>query len=130
MLLEDKQLAAAKLKVADLTYPEEARDNAYSLCGAYIGSVTGLQYAVLLEQEDIALAIADATLSHDIDLTCGGQNTALHLACLLGDKPLVQALLERGAATDLKNSKGYTPVALCSNPEGMSAGLEVGTIII
>jgi hypothetical protein len=73
---------------------------------------------ILLNYDEIALTIADATLSHDIDIPFGGSNTALHLACLVGDKSLVQVLLARGASTDHRNSKGFNPLSICDDPEG------------
>ena len=118
LLTEDKALASVKRRIAGLAWPQSAEADGIRFCGAYLGAVTALQYAIFLELDDLATEIADATLGTDIDVTCGGQNTALHLACLLGEKSLVQVLLARGASTEHKNAKGFTPVSIVDDPEG------------
>lgn len=76
-------------------------------------------HQILLQHDDIAQTIADATLSHDIDVPMGGQNTALHLASLFGNAELAKTLLERGANPEAKNSKGFTPLSISADPEGV-----------
>ncbi len=46
-----------------------------------------------------------------------GENTALHLATLLGARDLVKALLERGASPTAVNAKGFTALDVVDDPE-------------
>ncbi|KAI9021112.1 hypothetical protein DFJ74DRAFT_595962, partial [Hyaloraphidium curvatum] len=111
LLLEHKDLSSAKKRIQGLAWPDEVATDAFKLCGAYIGSVTGLQYAMLIGRDDVAESIVDATLSADIDLTFGGQNTSLHLASLLGAREMVQKLLKRGASQEVGRRGNYSPVS-------------------
>jgi ankyrin repeat protein len=77
--------------------------DAYKFLGAYIGSLTGLQLAILKGNERIALDIIDSSLSEgDLDQQFGGGNTALHLATFYGMREVVGRLLERGADPNIK----------------------------
>lgn len=52
--------------------------------------------------------------------------TALHLACMRGNAPAVQMLLTGGAASDIKDNRGFLPVDLCNshNREDIQAVIE------
>ncbi|KAI7816096.1 hypothetical protein BC939DRAFT_470380 [Gamsiella multidivaricata] len=97
-------------------FPAEVERDAYTLLGAYLGPMTGLQYAILTGKDDIAKDILDATFEQDIDARFGNGNTALHLAVLLGASTMVSALVERGADITLKNKRGYTVLDMSDNP--------------
>ena len=103
----------------DYKYDSEIENDAFKFLGAYIGPLTGLHAAILLEQESIALDIVDATLNpEDLDMTYGSNhNTALHLASLLGSKKVVAALLGRCASANIKNRLGFSPIDVCDDPE-------------
>ncbi|KAF9973305.1 hypothetical protein BGZ73_003449 [Actinomortierella ambigua] len=101
-------------------YPVEIERDAFTLLGAYQGPMTALQLAILLGKDSIARDILDSTFEQDIDLTFGSGNTALHLAVVLGASSIVPALVERGAAIDLKNSKGYSSVDMSDDKEILS----------
>ncbi|RKP22993.1 hypothetical protein SYNPS1DRAFT_19282, partial [Syncephalis pseudoplumigaleata] len=98
-------------------YHEDHRLDAYKFLGAYMGAVTGLQLALLAQQESIAKDILNVTFDQDIDLTFGDGNTALHLAVFLGLHDVVTLLVERGANTLIKNGKGFTPVDVSDRPD-------------
>jgi len=49
--------------------------------------------------------------TEDLNFTCGGNNTALHLATFFGCKEIVKALLKRGADRNIK----VKDVLLCND---------------
>ena len=109
-LLQDKRYTTVKKSDPRAKYDTEVEVDGYKFLGAYYGKMTGLQFAIMLGRDDVAKDIIDATLKDDLDLTYGGGNTALHLASLLGERDVVQLLLERGADRTIKNNKGFSPV--------------------
>ncbi|KAF9183956.1 hypothetical protein BGZ51_003656 [Haplosporangium sp. Z 767] len=98
-------------------FPAEVERDAYTLLGAYLGPLTGLQYSILTGRDGIAKDILDATFEQDIDARFGNGNTALHLAVLLGASTMVSALIERGADISLKNKRGYSVVDMSDNSD-------------
>lgn len=62
LLAKNKSLPSCKLR-GDWAYPEEYELDAYKFLGAYIGSLTGLQCALLQGSEELAMDILDTTLS-------------------------------------------------------------------
>ena len=109
-------------------YPPRCELDAYRFLGAYIGSLTALQYAILLGDEPTARDILDATFDADIDIRFGDGNTALHLAAFMNRLETVGFLLERGADLGRRNGKGFTPVDVAQDPdviETMSLELRV-----
>ncbi|KAF9190111.1 hypothetical protein BGZ50_000460 [Haplosporangium sp. Z 11] len=87
-------------------FPAEVERDAYTLLGAYLGPLTGLQYSILTGRDGIAKDILDATFEQ-----------ALHLAVLLGASTMVSALIERGADISLKNKRGYSVVDMSDNSD-------------
>ncbi|KAF9430852.1 hypothetical protein BGZ76_000680 [Entomortierella beljakovae] len=98
-------------------FPPEIERDAYTLLGAYLGPLTGLQYSILTGKDDIAKDILDATFDQEVDARFGSGNTALHLAVLLGAASVVSALIERGADVTLRNKRGYSGVDMSDNPD-------------
>lgn len=117
MLLEDKGLLNTKFKSPDAKFDAEVELDAYKFLGAYLGSLTPLQFAILLGADDIAKDIIERSFKADLDETFGGGNTALHLATLLGATGIVQILIERGASVSINNAKGFAPVDLSDDPD-------------
>ncbi|KAF9570669.1 hypothetical protein EC968_001502 [Mortierella alpina] len=101
-------------------FPTEVERDAYTLLGAYLGPLTGLQFSILTGCDGIAKDILDSTFEQDVDATFGNGNTALHLAVLLGASLMVSALIERGADINLKNKRGYSVVDMSDNPDILS----------
>ncbi|KAG0283010.1 hypothetical protein BGZ96_012612 [Linnemannia gamsii] len=112
-------LTSARFKPESQTvkFPAEIERDAYTLLGAYLGPLTGLQFSILTGQDGIAKDILDSTFEQDIDARFGNGNTALHLAVLLGASTMVSALIERGADCNLKNKRGYSAVDMSDNPD-------------
>ncbi|KAF9198798.1 hypothetical protein BGZ49_000280 [Haplosporangium sp. Z 27] len=100
-----------------VTFPQEIERDAFTLLGAYLGPLTGLQYSILTGKDEIAKDILDSTFEQDIDAKFGSGNTALHLATVLGAPTMVSALIERGADINLKNKRGYSAVDMSDNPD-------------
>ncbi|KAI8913645.1 hypothetical protein EDD86DRAFT_187667, partial [Gorgonomyces haynaldii] len=117
VLLQDKQLTKQKLRVPEVKFDQEVEIDSLKFIGAYLGQLTPLQYAIMLEEESIAKDIVERSFDEDLDTTCGGQNTALHLATFLCQKDVVKSLLERGADFQLANSKGFAPVDVMDDPD-------------
>ncbi|ORX79269.1 ankyrin [Anaeromyces robustus] len=116
-LLQDKKYTTVKKSDSRAKYDAEVEVDGYKFLGAYIGKMTGLQFAIMLGNDDVAKDIIDATLKDDLDLTFGGGNTALHLATLLGERDVVKLLLERGADKSIKNNKGFSPIDVVDDKE-------------
>lgn len=85
--------------------------------GGYFGPLTGLQYALLLNQESVALDIIDASFKEDLLMLWGRGNTCLHLAALSGSKDAVASLLERGADPLVRNAKDFSPIDVGDSDE-------------
>ncbi|KAI8848252.1 hypothetical protein BC829DRAFT_417748 [Chytridium lagenaria] len=117
LLLDDKALTSTKHKDASAKFDADVELDAYKFLGAYIGSCTPLQLAILYGQDGIARDILDRTVKDDLDITFGGGNTSLHLATFLGARDLVKSLLERGAKSNSQNSKGFAPVDVLDGTE-------------
>ncbi|KAF9992213.1 hypothetical protein BGZ79_003375 [Entomortierella chlamydospora] len=118
LLVDHKtDLTSARFKPdpQSVSFPPEIERDAYTLLGAYLGPLTGLQYSILTGKDDIALDILDATFEQDAKF--GSGNTALHLAVLLGETAVVSGLIERGADMNLKNKRGYSVVDMSDNPD-------------
>ncbi|KAF9109067.1 hypothetical protein BGX27_008031 [Mortierella sp. AM989] len=113
----DLTRARFKPEPRSVAFPQEIERDAYTLLGAYLGPLTGLQYSILTGKDGIAKDILDSTFEQDIDAKFGSGNTALHLAVLLGAASMVSALIERGADTTLKNKRGYSVVDMSDNPD-------------
>ncbi|EGF81881.1 hypothetical protein BATDEDRAFT_87290 [Batrachochytrium dendrobatidis JAM81] len=110
MLLKEKSLSSEKYRDPSARFEADVELDAYKFLGAYLGSLTPLQFAILLGHDSIARDIIERSFKDDLDDTFGGGNTALHLATFLGAKEIVKLLLERGANRTIKNSKGFAPV--------------------
>ncbi|KAF8940397.1 hypothetical protein EDD21DRAFT_412954 [Dissophora ornata] len=110
-------LTRARLKPRKAAFPPELERDAYTLLGAYLGPLTGLQYSILTGRDSIAMDILDMTFDQDIDDTFGSGNTALQLAALLGAVAMVTALVRRGADVTLKNKRNYSAVDMTDNVE-------------
>ena len=119
LLQQYKQLCSAKQKSDNWKWDNSYALDAYKFLGAYLGSMTGLQVAVLRGFEEIAADIIDATLNpDDLNIPFGSGNTALHLATFLGSKDVVKLLIQRGADKNIKNAKGFTAVdVMDDNPD-------------
>ncbi|KAI8919746.1 hypothetical protein BC831DRAFT_480228 [Entophlyctis helioformis] len=117
MLLAEKTLTSQKYKDPDMRFDADVELDAYKFLGAYIGTMTPLQFAILLGQDAIARDILERSFKEDLDETFGGSNTALHLATFLGAKELVKLLIERGANRSARNAKGFAPVDVIDDPE-------------
>ncbi|KAJ3068799.1 hypothetical protein HDU98_008092 [Podochytrium sp. JEL0797] len=114
----NKDLTKEKLKDPSAKFDVDVEIDAYKFLGAYVGSCTALQLALLKGNDSIAKDIIDVTGSkEDLDISFGGGNTALHLATLLGAKDIVKLLLERGASRQVRNSKGFAPVDVLDDTE-------------
>ncbi|KAG0057932.1 hypothetical protein BGZ90_005239 [Linnemannia elongata] len=120
LLVDHKtDLTRARFKPEPQTvrFPSDVERDAYTLLGAYLGPLTGLQYSILTGRDSIAKDILDSTFEQDVDARFGNGNTALHLAVLLGAPAMVSALIERGADINLKNKRGYSVVDMSDNPD-------------
>ncbi|KAG9068746.1 hypothetical protein KI688_011029 [Linnemannia hyalina] len=126
LLVDHKaDLTRARFKPEPRTvrFPDEVERDAYTLLGAYLGPLTGLQYSILTGRDAIAKDILDSTFEQGegncyLMLMPGlDGNTALHLAVLLGASAMVSALIERGADVALKNKRGYSAVDMSDNPD-------------
>ncbi|KAI9091128.1 hypothetical protein DFS34DRAFT_635929 [Phlyctochytrium arcticum] len=117
LLLNDKTLTSQKHRDPSAKFDSEVELDAYKFLGAYIGSITPLQMAILCGQDTIARDIVERTLKDDLDTQFGGGNTALHLATFLGARDIVQLLLEQGASRKVINSKGFAPIDVCDDTE-------------
>ncbi|KAF9096110.1 hypothetical protein BGX23_011919 [Mortierella sp. AD031] len=113
----DLTRARFKPEPQSVRFPSEVERDAYTLLGAYLGLLTGLQYSILTGRDGIAKDILDSTFEQDVDARFGNGNTALHLAVLLGASMMVSALIERGADINLKNNRGYSVVDMSDNPD-------------
>ncbi|KAF9958106.1 hypothetical protein BGZ70_009305 [Mortierella alpina] len=113
----DLTRATFKPDPQSVRFPAEVERDAYTLLGAYLGPLTGLQFSILTGCDGVAKDILDSTFEQDVDATFGNGNTALHLAVLLGASLMVSALIERGADINLKNKRGYSVVDMSDNPD-------------
>ncbi|KAG0271334.1 hypothetical protein BGZ95_000855 [Linnemannia exigua] len=116
----DLTRARFKPEPQSVRFPAEIERDAYTLLGAYLGPLTGLQFSILTGRDGIAKDILDSTFEQDVDARFGSGNTALHLAVLLGASTMVLALIERGAETTLRNKRGYSVVVMVLADEDMS----------
>ncbi|KAF9943955.1 hypothetical protein BGZ65_012928, partial [Modicella reniformis] len=57
----DLTRARFKFEPKNNTFPPEVERDAYTLLGAFMGSMTGLQYSILTGQDGVAKDILDAT---------------------------------------------------------------------
>ena len=83
MLLEDKSLVTQKQRDPEVRFDPMVEVDAYKFIGAYLGNMTPLQYAIVLGQDAIAKDILERSFDENIDETCGGGNTALHLGIIV-----------------------------------------------
>jgi len=70
-LLQDKKYTTVKKADPRAKYDNEVEVDGYKFLGAYLGKMTGLQFAIMLGQDDVAKDIIDATLKDDLDATFG-----------------------------------------------------------
>lgn len=117
LLNQDRSLACATKSKLTYKLDAEMELESYKFLGAYLGSLSGLFYALLIGNDSIARDIIDASFKEDLDIVMGGGNTALHLAAFLGARDLVKIMLERGANPNAKNVKGFSPVDLVDDSE-------------
>ncbi|KAJ3002388.1 CAP-Gly domain-containing linker protein 4, partial [Thoreauomyces humboldtii] len=117
LLLADKTLTSQKHRDPTVKFATDVELDSYAYIGAYIGSLTALQLAILCGQDAIAKDVLERTLKEDLDIVCGGGNTALHLATFLGAQDIVRSLLELGANPKIHNAKGFAPVDVVDDPE-------------
>ncbi|KAI8621607.1 hypothetical protein BC830DRAFT_1093362 [Chytriomyces sp. MP71] len=113
----NKGLTTERLKDTSAKFDVDIEIDAYKFLGAYVGSCTALQMALLKGHDSIAKDIIDVSTKEDLDIAFGGGNTALHLATLLGAKDIVKLLLERGANRHARNTKGFMPVDVLDDTE-------------
>ncbi|KAL7753357.1 hypothetical protein RI367_001132 [Sorochytrium milnesiophthora] len=71
LLAKDQSLTKAK-KRGDFKYPADLELESIKFLGAYIGSLTGLQFAILHGLDSVAHDIADSTFKEDMDERYGG----------------------------------------------------------
>ncbi|ORY47724.1 hypothetical protein BCR33DRAFT_753367 [Rhizoclosmatium globosum] len=117
LISSNRDLTKEKLKDPSARFDNNVEIDAYKFLGAYVGSCTGLQLALLRGNDSIAKDIIDVSSKDDLDIAFGGGNTALHLATLLGAKDIVKLLLERGASRQIRNTKGFAPVDVLDDVE-------------
>ncbi|KAI8835972.1 hypothetical protein BJ741DRAFT_549255 [Chytriomyces cf. hyalinus JEL632] len=117
IISSNRDLTKEKLRDATAKFDVDVEIDAYKFLGAYIGSCTPLQMALLKGHDSIAKDIIDVSSKEDLDVSFGGGNTALHLATLLGAKEIVKLLLERGANRQARNTKGFAPVDVLDDSE-------------
>lgn len=116
IVLEDKELLSQKQADGLLKFDSEVELDGYKFLGAYIGSVTAVQYALFQGRTDMAKDLIERSSSDELNITFGGGNTALHLATFLGEKDIVSLLLANGANDKISNNKGFTPVDVLDDP--------------
>ncbi|KAG0380592.1 hypothetical protein BGX24_007109 [Mortierella sp. AD032] len=122
----DLTMARFKPEPQSARFPAEVERDAYTLLGAYLGPLTGLQFSILTGRDGIAKDILDSTFEQDVDARFGSGNTALHLAVFLGASTMVSALIERGADINLKNKRGYSVVDMSDNEDILSLLVSTG----
>ena len=71
LLFKDKTLTSQKHKDDSVKFDAEIELDAYKFLGAYLGSLTALQFAVLQGQDAIAKDIIERTLKDDLDIPFG-----------------------------------------------------------
>ena len=71
-----------------------------------------------LEDGDLALGVATFLVESGVDVNAANQagDTALHAAAAKGFNSVVQLLANRGAALDVKNKRGQTPLTPTAQP--------------
>lgn len=69
LLSADRRLTFQRLRRSDWRYQKESELDAFRLLGAYIGRLTGLQYAIIEGKTGIALDIVDVTFQQGISAT-------------------------------------------------------------
>jgi ankyrin repeat protein len=67
--------------------------------------------APLEAEATVKTATAAIALGSDLNATTKAGDTALHLAAARGINPIVRALADAGAALEIKNQRGQTPLA-------------------
>ncbi|KAF9271859.1 hypothetical protein BGZ68_002965, partial [Mortierella alpina] len=97
----DLTRARFKPEPQSVRFPAEVERDAYTLLGAYLGPLTGLQFSILTGCDGVAKDILDSTFEQ----------------VLLGASFMVSALIERGADINLKNKRGYSVVDMSDNPD-------------
>ncbi|KAJ1669673.1 hypothetical protein EV182_008651, partial [Spiromyces aspiralis] len=93
---KNRLLTRTRNRSPNYCYDSRIENEAFRCLGAYVGALTGLQLAILLGNQEIALDIIDATFQNDLGLMYGLNNTTLHLAAFLDEVEVVRALIERG----------------------------------
>jgi len=75
-----------------------------------------------VERDVLALAGLLAGTGVDVNAANANGDTALHAAALAGLNQVIRLLVERGAAVDVRNSKGQTPLAVAEAPRRNRGG--------
>ncbi|KAI9215798.1 hypothetical protein BC828DRAFT_394714, partial [Blastocladiella britannica] len=101
LLTASKDVTKAKQR-GDYKFPKALELEALKFLGGYIGSLTGLQLAILMGEVAIARDIVDSSFQEDLDEKFG---------------EIVKVLLHRGADRTIKNSKGFSPTDMAIDPE-------------
>ena len=73
------------------------------------------------ETETVAAATAALELGADVNATSSTGDTALHTAATRGLLPVIKLLANAGAALDVKNKRGQTPLAAAASRRGPGA---------
>ncbi|PVU84586.1 hypothetical protein BB559_007548 [Furculomyces boomerangus] len=127
LITKNRSLTRATNKEVYYRYDPELEISAYRFLGAYIGPVTGVQLALLLGNDKLAIDLIDASFEQDLEVTFGNGNTSLHLAAFLEAVDVVKALLVRDVNTMRKNRKNLTSSDVTSNLEILNL-LRVATV--
>jgi hypothetical protein len=83
IVLSDKSITSQKYRDESTKFDSDVELDAFKFLGAYLGSVTCLQYAILMGQDAIAKDILERSFTEDLNIQCGGGNTVLHLGIFL-----------------------------------------------
>ncbi|KAI8061644.1 hypothetical protein BC940DRAFT_133481 [Gongronella butleri] len=122
----DAALYPASHKHRLLQFPAQQRVHAQRVFGASMGDLNGLQMALVLRRQEMALAILefmhaqhqlDAISAHDLQLfvnhVWGHGHSALHVAAYWGMTAVVRLLLACGADPQCVNARSMMPVDVC-----------------
>ena len=71
MLLKEKSLSSEKYRDPSARFEADVELDAYKFLGAYLGSLTPLQFAILLGHDSIARDIIERSFKDDLDDTFG-----------------------------------------------------------
>ncbi|KAJ3237400.1 hypothetical protein HDU81_009498 [Chytriomyces hyalinus] len=86
IISSNKDLTKEKLRDATAKFDVDVEIDAYKFLGAYIGSCTPLQMALLKGHDSIAKDIIDVSSKEDLDIAFGVSYLPISMACLLRTK--------------------------------------------